>query len=416
MRSGTLVTLAEFGEFLGIDPYLLAQVDYDGDNVNRLKDNACEVFVEYPYQKIPNPKSNSHMGWLSRDMLRSGLQSAERLFEAWTGLSPAPRQVMSEYHKYKPTFNQRVPYSIKPTIGRIIQPGIWTYTATNEGDVTLTRESGDTLLDFFTTTFTVPIGTNSDDVLVYLTATDGGYSGTPKQIHEIRPVEITISGTDATLRAPAYLFVKPEHYEKREPDRLEHTAETYVSAVAVYVRSVDDCQHGYYTLEETALDKMPSSTRPFYLTVDVEQHNDYVVAQQIECVDGVKKRYSNSKRIIGHTIHYIAGYELVDRQVDPTIKNIICKIASALLKIDWNDNELDRLYGCNGLFLPTLRMYQDVPQTQTADPMALRNGSTTGGRFDIIVPMHVRSQLNGRPILQGIVEAYADCIDLNILR
>ena len=412
MRSDTLVSLFTFGDFLGIDPYLLAQVDYTGDNSTRLKEGWCEVFVEYEWQSIPDPNQGAMMGFLSRQTLTRALQHAEQLFGLWTGRHPAPEQVSDEYHAYAPRAYrpQSKLYSIKPLNQPVMAPGTWVSTALVANPVTLDRSN----LDWFTVDVTVPAGTRADDIHVYLTETDGEYSGTPDLQHEIRPLTVTVSGTTATISGPAYLFVLPSLYEEREPARLAHTLATYVSQVDIYSRSVDQCGHGDYVFTETSLTLLPESTRSLYLTLEKSRHHDYVIPHPIECDEGDElTRYALTKTPGGFQINYISGYSGKTRLI---IQSIICKMATALLDFDFTDTEWDRRYGCNGLFIPRVRLYQDIPATRTKEATRLASGQYTGATYQTLVPQHIIDRLNGLTPMKGIVDAYHQCLNLGIMR
>lgn len=409
MRSATLVSLEAFGQFLGVDPYLLAQVDYNGENIPRLKDGWCDVFVEYPWQRAPNPNDSEQMGFLSRASLRRALTQAESIFYQWTRLYPAPTQILSEYHDHTHVHTAHtVAMMLKPTVQEVIAPGVWTYTGVPENSVALVKGS---INDTFTATFTVPAGTQAADVFVYVSGE------TPTLANEYRPVEITINGTTGTLSAPAYLFVKQSLYELHEPARLPHHEDTYVDTVDIYIRGVDRCQHGTIEFRETALANLPSSTGGLYLTLKKKRHNVYMTPQAIACDESDElSRYTITKAINGYHINYIAGYALNNRRVQPQLRDIICKMATALLPFDFTDNEWDRRYNCNGEFKPTVQLYQMIPAVESQGPTRLSSGQINGPRYQTVVPKHVMDRLNGLSPMKGIVDAFHDCTTLGILR
>lgn len=247
MRSNTLMPLLQFIEWWGIDPWWVAGIDYDGSAtgpsaLRTSPTDRCDCMVQHPWVS-PN-------AW-SRDDFIQMIEFAEIFFINEANFYPAPFYIEGELKQY-PQKNASLGYSILKGTGKpkSVKPdhpchiqGFGAYSLELIDTVTLDRSN----LDEFTVDVTVVAGTTVDELRVYFTSADGGYSGTPDfndHLFEIRPLTITVNGTTATITGPSYLFKKPELDEEEEC--VAHELDTYIEDVAVYLVIQDGCTQGNF--------------------------------------------------------------------------------------------------------------------------------------------------------------------------
>lgn len=86
--------------------------------------------------------------------------------------------------------------------------------------------------------------TNTEEIAVYFIAADRLYGDPVSEQYRIRPLNVTIANGTATIKGPAYLFVRPSNYETVAPqdndiDLDPADAGVLASSVEVYRRYTD---------------------------------------------------------------------------------------------------------------------------------------------------------------------------------
>lgn len=260
MRSDTLMPLKQFTDWWGFDPWYIAGIDYDGSSVGASAIRTdpydqCDCMIQHPWYSQNN--------WCRDDFIEM-LKMAEAMFVEESGYYPAPYYIEGEVRKF-PFSGARgssvLKYNGKP---KTIQPkhacylqAFGAYSLTLVDTVELTREDVD-ILDVFTATVVVPAGTLAEEIRVFFTAADGGYTADPEfndHLFEIRPLTIEVDGVNATISGGAYLFKKPELDE--ELQCVLHELDTYVEDIAVYLVTVDSCDQGNYICYITDCEYLP---------------------------------------------------------------------------------------------------------------------------------------------------------------
>lgn len=234
MRSKTHLSLWQFAEWLGFDGW-----HFNGINKNNTLSAAkpsgmCECIL---YRGVGGK-------WGRKDFVDL-IKQAERLFISETGAFPSPTQILNEEIKIStpmvnPYYGQFKSYEVDYGC-YLIDVGIKTLEYI--GIFSLVKTSGMTLLDEFTCSFPVPPSLNPQDIRVYFTNADGGYIDDPTfedREFEIRPiVKISINRTTsiATIKAPSFLFRKPESDDSSLC--MPNISSTYVDEVSIYYEALN---------------------------------------------------------------------------------------------------------------------------------------------------------------------------------
>lgn len=243
-RTPTLLSLQEWGDFIGISPFYLYQI---GVNIPDNTDHQCDyVFFEYPFQQ------SNH---LSREDVRLAIENAERLFADIAGYWPAPKYIAGETGEYPRYFDRRstnhyrTPQgnwkSVQLNYGFVQSMGLEILTEQPQVIViALSDTDGDGVDDKFSFTATVPSGTLASQVAIFNTASDR--NDDPLAEYEIKPISVSISGTTATITGGAWLLVKPDLQNRLDPSSLDalDTATIYVDDLDVYTRTMDTDNQG----------------------------------------------------------------------------------------------------------------------------------------------------------------------------
>ena len=250
----TLLPLDSYFEIMGFDRFTTNQIGVgfpEGTKFGIEGDDCRDVFYQSFYMRNA----------ISRDEIALAIQRAEDMLAKALGFYPAPRYFIGEPLQYP---RKRMPYayglgawSIVPfTMGRHgysasvntrfqkIQAG-GTLARTLIGDpANLTLIDSTTGLpavapainDTFTATITVPSGTLASEIGVYFLAADRvPVNSDVNESWRLRPVNISVSGTTATITGHSTLLVLPALETIPNPQPLDVTdANIYASEVTVY--------------------------------------------------------------------------------------------------------------------------------------------------------------------------------------
>lgn len=235
-----LLSLIEWGEEIGIDPFVLGGISQPRELLFPHPGSQCQS----PFQQFPIQAGER----LTREDIADRLVQAEKLISDWLGVFPAPAYWQEEIAYPSPfiagtdptliNINDD-PKSIQLTYGYLQSVGQYVETVLDDAAaVTLSDPYGDGLNTRFSVTVTVPSGTQADEVLLYFVAADR--PGLTRAEGRIQGYTVTITGTSAVITGHVALLVKPANYMKRIPSELSATnLAIYASTVDVYLRTVD---------------------------------------------------------------------------------------------------------------------------------------------------------------------------------
>lgn len=242
-RLRTLLSLEEWREQIDIPPYHFAQV---GDGFPREFRHGCsDVTYQYASQMEDG---------LAREEIGRAIHTAEQLFASAMGFYPAPKFIQGErlafpgpiqFAYHNTMLDLHGDFKVVTADYKYIQQvGVEVLTLVEAGAaVSYTDSDSDTVLDLFTVTVTVAAGTLPSEIAVYFTASDR--ANRRQEYFEIRPLDVTVTDTTATITGRRWLMVKPIKQEGFTVASLNVTdAGNFVTTVDVYTRSVDTTQAG----------------------------------------------------------------------------------------------------------------------------------------------------------------------------
>lgn len=257
MRSDTYLSIAEFVEHVGGDPWGTAQIDRYDETSRNISDEVM-VMVEKAHYRLPDANNAQRAQTNSRQHLIQALKQAEKRFVDWCDRYPIAVDV-NETHELGSAYRHRHgTIAFKPKFN-VMQFGSLVWSQIGD-DIAITRDDDGVILNTFTMTVSVADDTVASDVHVYITSDDGSYTGQPTRNEEIRPLSVVIDSSlgtgnwSATITGSAYLFVKPSLYMVDPAFPLDHALDTYVESVDVWVSSINPCDNGSITVKNNNRD------------------------------------------------------------------------------------------------------------------------------------------------------------------
>lgn len=419
MRSDTLLSLAEFIDWVGGNPWAFAQIDLGGE---RLRDSNI-VSYEYTWQ-LPYENDPTRAGSNTRQAVAQAIRRAEAQFLKWTRFYPVPVYLTNEEHPIRRSLHSNRVTGYKPRYGFVQQFGVRVMTAIDAGDITLERGLPDPD-DVFVITVNVADDTEADSLHVYLTETDGNYTGTPLLKHEIRPVTtVTVDSSGgsgnwtAEIEAPAYLFVKPEFYEDKEPEVLIHELDTYVDEVAVWIETVDATQPGQAVLIRGGCANPPCGDDETEL-ICWERLPDlpgYYAPVRVSLVDSAFQRTKFSRIPMAMQFNYLAGYAREGRRMAGIVKDILCMLTVALMDghdIPENEDNTGSILNsvCETYMTAVFWEYRRVQKWEKQTENMLASGGKSGSGYELALTDTVKERLNGLEPRRGFVKALQETDD-----
>ncbi len=263
-----LLTLAEWAQFMGLDPWRMAGYC----NSPRPADlsqggNCCDgIWTEFGYQR----------NQLSRTDVSQAIMVAEELFAASIGYWPAPKAVVNEARNY-PWGENALSYagmlnrkggfkSVRLRYAHALKLGVEVYELVDTVSITpsfvMGYEAGqqeDPVPDHFTFDVLLPDGMTPDEIRVYHTAANR--LNEPRDEWEIRPLSISMSGQTATVQGDAWLFGQPKLLIDANAPCLSATdiEGSFVAQVEVWRCHFDETQHGNFVWEDAGCAAPPCS-------------------------------------------------------------------------------------------------------------------------------------------------------------
>lgn len=219
----TLLPLYTYFKILGIDPFDAAQIG-KGFNPPRSRAQCQHVFFQHSYNK----------DFISRERLAEVISEAERMIADVLGFWPAPQYFVDERIFY-PRPHQRDLWggagtqrgewkAVQTEWKRFISGGLFNRTAIAAGTgaaVTLNDLDGDNVKESFSVTFPTTL-TDPNEIAIYFVSADR-LTAPIDETWRIRPVNVTISGGNATITGSSTLLVKPALEETLYPQSLDVT-------------------------------------------------------------------------------------------------------------------------------------------------------------------------------------------------
>jgi len=239
-KNKPLLSLLEWSEVIGINPYLLAQIGTPPTDLS-IELGQCEnVFYQGASQRSDH---------LSREDIALAILQAETYISQWALTYPAPKFESYTLQYPRPAnLNWRQLWigasgrlkSLETNFGNIISVGSYTEAVLQAGAAVV---GSDPYSDGFNTQFTitvaVPAGTLASEVVLYFASADIPPALSQSDC-EIRPIKTVISGLVATITGSMTQLVKIANYLKLVPATLNVTdAAIYATTVDVYRRTVD---------------------------------------------------------------------------------------------------------------------------------------------------------------------------------
>lgn len=346
----TLLTLFEWSQIIGIQPYWLAQVGDDVPERGSVNVQGCEhVAFQNSWQAYE---------YLGREEIGEAIAQAEQLFADICGFWPAPRYVVAEQHQYPKNFNRQFPInygmraasgqfkSVQTKYGHVQVVGVESLTLVGDFATVLSDETSSGIDDTFTVTAVVPAGTSAAAIAAFFVSADR--AGLSLEASEIKPLTVSVSGVNATITGHVSLLVLPELQLKVAPDELSAIDPTiYASSVTIYTRATDISNNG--TLIWNNL--YPCDAPPCQAEIatacfgirDFELGFLYALpAEWDSTLDQFNQTYPccvgrDPDRV---TVNYLAGFPRQSNgRMDTKMARIIALLATALLPA--------RICGCN---------------------------------------------------------------------
>ncbi len=238
----TLLSLYEWSQIIGLNPYWTAQIGRDVPERGSVNNVKCDsVLFQSPYQAYD---------FLGREEIAESIQQAEELFAQVTGFYPAPKYLAGEPHQYSQHYNRQFPIrygmrsasgkfkSTQTKYGKIQVMGIESLTEIGDFAVVLSDATGSGINDTFTVTAAVPAGTSAAEIAAFFIETDRVNLSLAES--EIKPLNVSVVGAVATITGHVSLLVLPELQLKVAPDELSALDNTiYAAEITVYTRATD---------------------------------------------------------------------------------------------------------------------------------------------------------------------------------
>lgn len=190
--------------------------------------------------------------------------------------------------------------------------------------VSYSDPDGDGLNELFTATVATTV-TDPAELAVYFAEADRLNNEEAGDTNRIEPVNISISGGNATITGPAWLLVKPILYQGfgqagggLDPD----VAGNFVTTLDVYRRTTDTTNPVTITAVSGGSCCASGTETSILTTATIEDARNGILSLAGLC------GCSTAKRV---TVRYLAGYPLINRQMAPAWASVIAKFATAEL-------------------------------------------------------------------------------------
>lgn len=235
----TLLPLDQWAQIMGISPWHINQFGQGLPGDQRLQ--SPHVWAQFDYQ----------VDFLSREELAYTIGRAEQMIADELRYWPAPKYIVGEELPYTPNFRPTIygyggtprgDYkALQSNYTKIVGPGIRAFTLIGTTAVAYSDSDGDGLNDTFTATLATSV-TNVNEISVAFAAADRYGSAPIDDTWLIRPVRISISGGNVTVKGPAGMLGKPGLQARldADPGGMDATdATNFVTTVEIYWDRLD---------------------------------------------------------------------------------------------------------------------------------------------------------------------------------
>lgn len=228
----TLLSLEQFRRIVKMHPYHFWQLSNDDVPL----ESACDdLLFEEDWQ-------NSDA--MSRAAIRQAIDVAERKLRDHLQYDVAPRyqsSIIDWPREFNGAWGNGInaidrSVSVQLPVGQIRSIGVLTRTAIGDAAVTLSDANQDGLIDTFTATIATSV-TDTAQIAAYFTAADRWDDLAPIEAWQVRPISVSISGGQATIRGNVWQIVRPQLYADLTGPRayLDPADETiYAESLTIY--------------------------------------------------------------------------------------------------------------------------------------------------------------------------------------
>lgn len=243
----TLLTLWEWAQIIGVNPFWTAQVLSNVPQRGNTLNITCDhVMTQFAWQAFD---------FLCREELGEAIAQAEDLFAEIVGYYPAPRYITAERHQYPTSYNKQFPVSygmransgnfksIQTKYGNIQVVGTEQLTSIGNAAIVLSDETSSGINDTFTATIAVPAGTLPAAIAAFFKSADRVNLSLEEA--EIKPLTVSIAANVATITGHISLIVLPILQLTPAPldlDALDNG--NYATSIDVYTRETDTTDTG----------------------------------------------------------------------------------------------------------------------------------------------------------------------------
>lgn len=338
-----LLSVDEWGAIMGIDPYELNQVTlgFPNNSTNTQNAQCAHAFFQYSWQQ----------DFLSRQEVGEAIQKAEQALAEFMLFWPAPKAIYAEVVQF-PQPHERYLFGAGTT-KRFQKKPIqldWSkvqtggqYVATDLGAqaIVYSDANSDGILDTFTVTFATTI-TDPNQLALYFTPADRD-NATFDATWRIRPVKVSVSGGNATIKGGRWLCIKPDLQSAYGAQNLDVTvAGNFVTTLQAYSLVVDtstaNSAQGVAVWEnfpdnDCAGSGTPCVSEVWPICLDLKNPDMGLVTADYWLNGG--NTPSSPREPDRLTINYIAGYpRQADGRMDRTMADMVAHLATAWLPVD----------------------------------------------------------------------------------
>ncbi len=356
-----LLPLETFRRIVGYNPWHFWGVS-SSVGATRVTSSCNQVLKQYPWQNADA---------VGRADILQAIEDAESRLQKYLGYDVAPRyhEETVDWPRYNdPSLLRRSPIdatgrwgSIKLPHGYVQAAGIEARTLISAAVAVVYSDlDGDGYNDTATITVATSI-TNTDEVAVYFNTTDRYDSSTISERWRIQPLIVTVTGGTATIKGPAWIFVKPVKVEGASTADLDPTdAANYASTVDIYRRYTNtegttnstaqamliwetracngwwccSCSDATYDPTDSSAD--PAARALAIARVGIRDAQNGIVTPAEAAYNTSSALWSAVGFDTGYepdrvTVRYAAGYPLTDGQMDRHFQTIVARMALAEL-------------------------------------------------------------------------------------
>ena len=340
----TQLSMWEWTNHIGLSPWFVAQFNNPIDLFRGGQVAICDV----PLYQVPWLSSQS----LARNDIAQAIKQAEEIITDRLAVPIAPSERYEDFEypraadgggRWSTPFGNYLPLSLR--YGKIWSGGRWQQTLIQAGvAISTTNPYSLTVATGFTATVTVPAGTTAGEIKVFYAAADR--DGYDREDCEIKPLQISVSGTIATIKGDRYQLVKLLLYNTPNAQPLDASdAANFVTTFDVYRQTIDVSVQGNYIVYNDC-DTPPCDVSTYSGCMNIIDGNRGWVRLTPATYDATTEQWSYGTIPSGAglwgmsgpdrvDLYYIAGHERVIQQgrplIDYTLGRATALLATALL-------------------------------------------------------------------------------------